>query len=194
MGKWLWLLFWLIIPQVLANLMTNENILRWFPALKAWGQILDMLCLAVYSTVFLKLASEEKSYRITAICGFAAVAVRGIVFLIGGHDAAESRTAIMLFPALVLALIAEYYEYAGHAAILQGVDFQLAENWKSLWKWYIGMFAAMLISSLVVLVSAGLGVAVLLAALIGSAIVNILKLVYLYRTVKLFRERNFNGL
>ena len=50
-------------------------------------------------------------------------------------------TMFLGFPAAVAALIGEYNEYRGHAAVLMGVDIILSEKWRSLWRWYIGMFA-----------------------------------------------------
>lgn len=41
LGKWLWVLFWLFIPSIIASAMVNENIASLFPALLVSGQILQ---------------------------------------------------------------------------------------------------------------------------------------------------------
>lgn len=33
LGKWLWILFWLIIPSIISSIMTEENVAERFPAL-----------------------------------------------------------------------------------------------------------------------------------------------------------------
>lgn len=67
---------------------------------------------------------------------------------------------------VVILFMGEYYEYTGHAEVLQRVDAVQSEKWRSLWKWQVGMVAAM----------------------IGLFVVFIMKYVYLYRTAKIFQE------
>ena len=57
-----------------------------------------------------------------------------------------------------------------------------------LWKWYIGVFIALFGSIVVMLIFRLLGLLVLLAALVGTVVVEILALVYLYQSAKEFKE------
>ena len=59
---------------------------------------------------------------------------------------------------------------------------------RQLWKWYIGMTLGLLGSILLMLIIPILGLLVALVTAIGTIVVSILKLVYLYRTAKVFRE------
>lgn len=55
-------------------------------------------------------------------------------------------------------------------------------------EWYIGMTLGLLGSILLMLIIPILGLLVALVTAIGTIVVSILKLVYLYRTAKVFRE------
>lgn len=188
LGKWLWIIFWLIIPSTIGSLMANESTAKILPGLFMPGQIINAICSLTYGAILLKLGSEEDRYRTAGICALIAGGVSAIVAIVTG--AAEEATWTLLFtlPAAVVAMVGEYNEYMAHSAVLSGVDNELSEKWEVLWKWYIGLFGVMIGSILVMLIISILGALAILAAAIGTIVVSILKLVYLYRTAKIFRE------
>lgn len=188
LGKWLWFLFWLIVPSSVASIMTQESVAEILPALYLPGQILSVVCSVVYGLILLRLGAEEDHYRKAAIYLLVSGAVNAVVTVISLFNEESAWTMIISIPAAVAALFGEYNEYMGHSSVLYYVDQELAEKWSKLWKWYIGTFGALLGSILVVIIAPILGLLVLLAAAIGILVVSILKLVYLYRTAKLFRE------
>ena len=75
-----------------------------------------------------------------------------------------------------------------HSAVLSGGDNELSEKWEVLWKLYSGLFLGMLGCIIVMLILPILGAIAILGCAIGTVVVSILKLVYLYRTAKIFRE------
>lgn len=184
MGKWLWVLFWLVIPSVIAGIIGNDTVVGWFPALRIPGLILNVLCMLVYGVILLQLSKEQERYRIAGICTLVAAVVSGI----SGLFTAGGLSLLLTLPAAVVAIVGEYQEYMGHGEALSGFDRELSQKWFTLWKWYIGMYAATLGSIVLMLIFRLLGLLVSLAAMIGLAVVSILKLVYLYRTAKFFRE------
>ncbi len=187
LGKWLWILFWLIIPSTVASLMTNKTIVGWIPSISIPGLVLGAICSLVYGGILLKLASEEERYRTAGICSLISGAVGVLIACISGGGDAPTWTLLLSLPASILSLVGEYNEFTAHSLVLNGVDSEQAEQWTSLWKWYIGMFGVMLGSILLIAIAPILGLLVVLAAAIGVAIVGIVKLVYLYRTAKLFQ-------
>ena len=84
--------------------------------------------------------------------------------------------------------VGEYNEYMTHSAVLMGLDDDLSSKWETLWKWYIGLFLGIIGCIVVMLIFPLLGALAVFGAIIGVAVVSILKLVYLYRTAKVFRE------
>ena len=188
LGKWLWIVFWLIIPSTIASFMTHETIVEYLPGLYLPGQILNAVCSLTYGLILIKLASEEDRYKTAGICALVSGAVSAVVAIISGTGETATWTLIFTLPAAVVSFVGEYNEYMAHSIVLSGVDNELAEKWEKLWKWYIGMFGAMIGSILVMLIIPILGALVMIAAAIGTIVVSIMKLVYLYRTAKIFRE------
>ena len=188
LGKWLWIIFWLIIPSTFGSIMANETTAKILPGLFMPGQIINAICSLTYGAILLKLGSEEDRYRTAGICALIAGGVSAVVAII--TVAAEEATWTLLFtlPAAVVAMVGEYNEYMAHSAVLSGVDNELSEKWEVLWKWYIGLFLGMIGCILLMLIAPVLGAIVILGCAIGTVVVGILKLVYLYRTAKIFRE------
>ena len=56
LGPWLWALFLLVIPSVVASFLTNNTIVQWMPSLYVPGQVLNLLCAIVYSGILLRLS------------------------------------------------------------------------------------------------------------------------------------------
>lgn len=183
LGKWLWVLFWLVIPMTLASVMTNETVASWFPFLNFWGKFLNISCSTAYGVILLILSSEEKHYRVSGICALAAAAVSLLLI----NVPVGMGALVLTLPAAVAGVIGEYHEYMGHAEVAGDVDAELSVKWMTLWKWYIGMFAGLFGGIIVMMIIPILGLLVLLAAAIGTLAVTILKLVYLYRTANWFR-------
>ena len=188
LGKWLWIIFWLIIPSTIGSIMANETTAKILPGLFLPGQIINAVCSLTYGAILLKLGSEEDRYRTAGICALIAGSVSAVVALISGVGEEPTWTLPFTLPAAVVAMVGEYNEYMGHSAVLSGVDNELSEKWEALWKWYIGLFLGMFGCILVMLIIPILGAIALIAAAIGIVVVSILKLVYLYRTAKIFRE------
>lgn len=188
LGKCLWILFWLIIPSSIASLMTNENITVLLPRLYIPGLVLSAICSVVYGAILIRLTSEEERYRTAGICALIGGAVSVLIACVSGGAEIPTWTLLVSIPAAIVSFVGEYNEFTAHSIVLTGVDNELSEKWSSLWKWYIGTYCAMLGSLLVIVISPILGLLVTLAAAIGLVVVSILKLVYLYRTAKLFRD------
>ena len=188
LGKWLWIIFWLVIPSSIGSIMSHETTAKILPGLVMPGQIINAICSLTYGSILLKLGSEEDRYRTAGICALIAGGVSAVVAII--TVAAEEATWTLLFtlPAAVVAMVGEYNEYIAHSAVLSGVDNELSEKWEVLWKWYIGLFLGMIGCILLMLIAPVLGAIVILGCAIGTVVVGILKLVYLYRTAKIFRE------
>ena len=193
LGKWLWILFWLIIPATVASLMTNKTIVGWLPSLFIPGTVLSAICSLTYGFILIKLASEEERYKTAGICTLVGGAAGVLIACISGGAEAPTWTLLFSLPAAIVSLVGEYHEFTAHSAVLYDLDNDQAENWCTLWKWYIGMYGAMLGSLLLVMIAPVLGLLVILAAAIGLVVVGIIKLVYLYRTAMLFKEYRIEG-
>lgn len=188
LGKWLWLLFWLIVPNTISGLLNQEFVTNALPWLRIPGSLLNTGCLLAYGLILLQLGSLEDGYRTAGICSLTAAAINLLIPFFTGSGETPPWTLILTLPAAAVALYGEYREFMAHSAVLVGVDNELSAKWEQLWKWYIGVFAALFGGLLVTFLIPILGLLVVMGSAIGMIVMSILKLVYLYRTAKLFRE------
>lgn len=188
LGKWLWIIFWLIIPSTIGSIMANETVAQYAPGLFLPGQLVNAVCSFIYGAILLKLGNEEENYRTAGFCVLAAGVVSFLIAIISGTGDAPTWTLLFTIPAAIVSMVGEYNEYMGHSAVLAGVDNELSENWVALWKWYIGLFLGSFGCILVIVIIPILGALAMIGVAIGLVIVGIMKLVYLYRTAKIFRE------
>ena len=143
--------------------------------------------------MLLKLGSEEDRYRTAGICALIAGVSSALAAMINGGSDGATWILIFMIPAAIVAIVGEYNEYMAHSAVLSGVDNELSEKWEVLWKWYIGLFLGMFGCIIVMLIIPILGAIAIIGCAIGTIVVGILKLVYLYRTAKIFREYPVGG-
>ena len=188
MGKWLWIMFWLMIGANIPALLSNDYFAQHLPGLYLAGAICGLLFNLACCLILLKLGREYDGYR-----------VAGILFLVGSVISALRGTitwmnpdanglVLLSLPAAVANIAATYQEYIAHSAVLVGVDDVLSEKWGALWRWYIrcylGMFGCIILMGFAPL----LGVVLVFAAIIALLVMAIMEMVYLYRTAKIFRE------
>ena len=185
-------LLWLVVPGTIAGLMSDEALSAHWPDLASLGEILGILCSVVYGLLLLSLAKVNGGYRAAGACTLFVVAAGVIVQVLGGsgdpHNVERSIALILTFLSGVAALVGEYTECTSHAEVLEPVDLELSGKWRRLWKWYIGTYLGSVGSIVVVMIFGPLGLLVMLASIIGMMVVAILKLVYLWRTARAFRE------
>lgn len=184
-------LFWLVVPGTIAGLMSDEALSAHWPDLASLGEILGILCSVVYGLLLLSLAKVNGGYRAAGACTLFVVAAGVIVQVLTGSGDPYMKDGGALMVALlsgVAALVGECAECTSHAEVLESVDMELSEKWRRLMKWYVGLFLGTFAGILVALFSQWLGLLVMTAATVGSLVVAILKLVYLWRTTRTFRE------
>lgn len=187
LAKWMSILFWLIIISTAANLLTSENVTNAAPPLASAGQILNIAANVAYGVVLLKIASESMNYRNSAICRFITAAVAIAVIPIS--DNTEFFIAIpVVILSIVMDMVGEYYEFMGHAEVLRGADRTLSYKWLTLWKWYIGTFLGMIGGTVLAVMIPLIGLIVVLASAVGTLVISIVKIVYIYKTAGVFRN------
>ena len=176
LAKWIWVLFWLFIPANIASV-----IVQWMPSIQVVGYLLDFACGVVYGVVLLRIASRAEGYRWAGILIL-------ITALLDGGAIFISNEALALTVSLcsaILSFFSCYNEFNAHADVLAGLDNELSDQWRKLWKWMIGATIAMVVGAVLVIIV--IGVLVALAAAIAILVISILKLVYLYRTAQTFQ-------
>lgn len=185
---WLAILFWLIIPSVIAGLLSSASMASLFPALRVPALILSIICSLVYGISLLYMASQEDRYKTAGICVILCALWNCILIATNGNENVRDWIAVLSIPVAIIAYVGEYNEMTAHSIILTGIDVELSEKWSKLWKWFIGSYGAILGGTLLTAIFGLLGLMLVLAGAVGIIVVEILKLVYLYRTKSAFQE------
>ena len=183
-GNWLW---WLVIPSVFSNILTMDTVAGAFPTAGVVGNVLAFLISLAYGVLLWQLREAAGRYRTAALCYLAGGIISGVL-LLPAIPEGNWLWWLLSLPVMVLELCAAYQEFYAHAEVLEELDPELAGKWRLLWKWWIGLLLGLFGCIFLALISAILGLLAILADAIGLLVVGIVKLVYLYRTAKRFRE------
>lgn len=186
MAAWTRIMFWLIIPTALAGIMTYEGVLQLFPFLNIPGMILGAASNLAYGYVMMRLKPVNKQYYTAGICTLIA---GGINLIIAGNSAISPHWALMITVTThFVTFIGQYNEMSAHDTTLIEKHYELSEKWANLKKWYMITFLVYVGSLMLMLLIPTLGAALALISSMGMIVVSVFKLIYLYRTYKVFKE------
>lgn len=184
LGKWLWLMFWLIVPNAIASFLELEFFGK---AVNIVGIVITAVCMLMYGLFMLKLQDVNYDYKSAALYSIAAAVVNGIYSIIGGFTDIGNFGLLFSIPAAIIGLIGAKKEYSSHAEVLFHVNNELSEKWIKLWKMYV-ISIAVTIGGAVFVLFGLIGLLITLAGVILAVIVSIKQLIYLYNTAKLFKS------
>ncbi len=187
LGKWIWILFWLIVPQVIANFITSDFMVRLAPTLEKVGQMGRFFCMISYVLILFLISKEHKNYVFAAVLRLVNLSMNLLHLFVGIEDV---YVLIMLGGVqMAVMLISEYHEYKAHAELVMVVDGNLSGQWDNFWKWNRYSCIGFIVSLFLVFLIPSLGGLMMLASLIGILVAGVKKLVCLYRTAQAFRAR-----
>ena len=186
LGKYLPILFWIIIATAAVGLVTNRT-----------GGVLNAVKLLVQSVatgwVMLKLSPVHDGYRLAGILDIAGGVIGFITELVPTDRSSAGLLILLLLPSLAITFIAMYQEYNAHADVMEHTDGEFADKWRALWKWTIGLLIGLVPCLVLVAVAAGFGLLVMLLDAIGLVVTAVLYAVYLWRMAKRFRTEELSA-
>lgn len=180
LSRWINVLFWLFIPQIIAGLMTEENVVKNFPDLLIPGVVLTVACVVIYSAALWRMHEIHSGYRKAAICN--------LVYALGYLLALTPLQVMVNIVLAVVSLLATYLEYTTHSEVLAPTNMPLSLQWRQLWTWNIWCVVGLVVFFILLWLIPVLGLLGLLAVAIATIVLQILKLVYLRRMIWHFRE------
>jgi len=185
LGKWLWILFWLVVPSEISGIMTMDKVVEAFPLLRVPGLVLGITCSLVYSLILLRLSSEHESYRLAGLFGIGSTLLEVFMLVLGSTGGLVFLISLIK---IVVGFLMTYHEYKAHGESVYPVDAELSECWEKLWKWKIYSIAGLGGSVFLAIISRFLGVVLLFASIIFVLVISVFKLIYLYQTAQAFRN------
>ncbi len=175
LGKWIRLLFLLIIPSIIGTAIG----LFPFPISIVGNSILTLTWIT-YGVILIMLARYSDNYKIAGICSLINSVFSFIAIFL---DESSSFYLLLVMLDIVPSFFSEFKEYASHSEVLTGIDDELSEKWKKLLYLYV---VSML--GLHTVHFGGLGYLIALASFAVYMPVKIVKLIYLRRTAAAFRD------
>lgn len=185
LGKWLWILFWLVVPSEISGIMTMDKVVEAFPLLRVPGLVLGITCSLVYSLILLRISSEHESYRLAGLFGIGSTLLEVFMLVLGSTGGLVFLISLIK---IAVGLLMTYHEYKAHGESVYPVDADLSECWEKLWKWKLYSIAGLAGSVILTIISRFLGVVLLFASIIFMLVVSVFKLIYLYQTAQAFRS------
>lgn len=186
LAKWMRILFWIMIVQIPFSLA--EDLTESIPAVHLIVQGVIDAGNIFFAFCLWKMRAADSRY-----CTASLLHGGGNLLSIVNHAVVETLlpdaavlSLILAIPAAVLMLIATYQTYTAHSWVTAEADRELSDNWERLWKWEIIAIVGALCSPVLAFLGL-LGLLAILALLVFSIVVDVLAIVYLYRTAELFR-------
>lgn len=182
--RWVNVLFWLFIPQVIASLMMQENVVSAFPGLRMPGTLLSFVCVVIYGVALWRMQEIHGGYRNAAICNL--VCAAGSLLALS-----PLKGVLLLMINLALAvvnLVSVYLEYTTHSEVLAPTSMPLALQWRKLWTWNLWCIAGVVLSFIMLFLIPVLAMLAMLGFAIAGIVLEILKLVYLRRMYWHFQQ------
>ncbi|MBQ4606204.1 MAG: DUF3795 domain-containing protein [Clostridia bacterium] len=176
MVKWCVPLFWLLL--VLEAVGILETIFENTPPMPYILTGISTLLFLMKAFFLLKLRPMADLYGKAAVFTLLTGMITGLSGFLPTDSMSLGLTFVISLPGAILSCFAIYYIYNAHADAVTMVDCELADKWRSLWKWTI-LSLAMLVLPLPITI---------LASAITICICGVLELVYLYRMIGAFRR------
>lgn len=180
LGKWAWILFWLAMAAQVIGLLGNIK------ALSDIASVINAGIMVAMGLIYLKKLSEaHDGFRLASMGVFSTALTSLLALFVADGTALDTVLTLVL---LVPSLVSMYYEYTSYAEVLEGVDSELCEKWRKLWKITVGCMGVTFGSLILVLLAPGLAAIAILVGAIGMLVSSVLEWIYLYKTAIVFRE------
>ncbi len=146
------------------------------------SSVLGVVCTVIQIICLLSMGKVSRRFTTAGILGIISIVaeVAGI-FILGAVPA-----LVISLVNLIVELVMMYSMMKGYSETLKGINDVRSRKWNSLWKWYIGIIIAEIISVVLVFVSPIIGALLVSAVAIAALVISIVLLVALGKTGNIF--------
>ena len=195
-AKYLWLLFLIVIPVNIFDILTTELFASYLPStIYRFSNYGIIICNLLYGLILLKLSKEHDFYKTAGIVSiFSTLINLWLTFVNGGplesniSDGFGFGSLALAFISVVCNILIIFFETNGHADILGRYNYELSSKWDNLRKWFMYSYCGIGASVALVFIFPLIGLLIMFISLISLCILAILKYVYLYKTAKVFTK------
>ena len=183
MAKWLMIMFWMNIAQIIINFIKIESSVVYTTT----QAILVNVCTLIICLALFQMRGEDKRYRLAALFMLIPIVLDTVFGVVIGYGDSIGMVILVALISVILSLLAAYNEFHAHSCIVGGLDCELGDRWQKLWVWQIIGIAGTFVSLLLTVLAAGLGAVLVLIVAIYVLVIQIIYLVTLYRSAKAYR-------
>ena len=182
LGKWLWVLFWMVIISIVVNFVFE--LIGIMSDMTLAAELVSAVLSVCYAAVLLRLSSSSYCFRVAGICSIIAV----VFSLLGTFLAGSVFGTLFTLAGLIPSLVGRYQEFVGYSEITEDRDERLSGKWKVMWYLSFGSMVLLAICLILTLLGSLLGALLTIVTAVASLIVEIYKIAFLYQTARLFRS------
>lgn len=191
LAKYLWILLWVEIPRLVGMLMTSGLVNPISFVRLDIGHLLMLGATIGYGFCLLKLAEVSDRYKYVAWISIALELIKWVPSFVLDAQRGYMFQYIMLWLTYLMNCGAIYLELQGHMDALYRVDLVLSEKFYGLSMGFLITYGVQFVCELlygdISLLRTIAGVGMWLVPIV-LLVMNVLKLIYLYKMAKLFRE------
>lgn len=175
-------LFWLVIASNVTGLifgfLGNQS------GMKLVSESISLALGVAYAVILLMLSDTSNYFRTAGICSLIVQVCSFAASLLDQSELSVMVSLVLLAPTF----ISTYQEYMGYVEVTEDMAEDVAHKWTNLWYWNLGCIIAMGIGLGLFLFGSGLGVLAVLVSAVLTLVIAVIKIVYLFSTVCMFRD------
>ena len=177
-------LLWIVVLSNILSLLSAEQLIELWPAVRIPGIIVNFACNAAYGILLMTLGNLTDRYRTAGLC----MIVSAGLSLVSDLVLDSGLSSFFVIGAAVPGLIGLYQECLAHADKLDEIDEVMADKWRTLWYLHLGSTGGVLLGTFLTPLLWVLGFLLLIVGSITLIVVSILKIVYIYKTSQVYRN------
>ena len=181
-GKWFSFLFWLM---VLGNGMSLVFSMMFFDTASSFywiGETLSVVVGIMYAQILMKMSAHRSFYHKAGSFLLWASVLSFVAFLFSSSNNFIEYSSLISLVGAVIAYLAQKEEFAAHEHLMLEADVELAERWGALWTWTMRLICVLMVNLLVAFMIPFLSLMISLLAAIAVVVLNIVKIMTLYKS------------
>jgi len=186
MAKCFTTLFIAILISNISFPFTSIGLFQTNPLLFILCSVCSCLSYFIYAFVLFRLSVIYKRYSYAGLCADI-IAIHHLLEIVLFQNDSTAWFGLLSLITYAAMMVEGYHFFKATSEALNGVDDDLSAKWSRLWKWYKCSMIGPLASFILILIPI-LGFLVLAASMIGIFAVYIIKLIYVFKTVKAFKR------
>lgn len=193
LGRWLWVLFWLFIPAILAWLLTQDAVRDNMSGLYWTGIVLNVALILGRLGILFLISRYSRHFRSLIWCSLSSLGVTILYQFLPSATSIGSLIMSLLFCAvsMILRWLSIRHELLGYEAVLAGINDNLAGKFNRLWRlfrWCFGGVVICLVGMFLIPVLIKLFALAFTGCMCWLLVLYIMMIVNEYRAAKTFRE------